>query len=317
MVYRAERISPIGLGKQATYGAAPTAGAQTIWPEIIQSTDGLFDEVDWKVIRARGGDREPYQIVEGKHDAKGTVNGIVQTGRWVAMAMGKDVVTGGGPYTHTITRKLGMPFPVWDFEMKYLDTVNLPIFVKSCAVDSLTLSGAEEDLLKFSASVEAHSSVRNAGADSTVTPVTTEPYKFHMGAFTYFGSTFARVVDFEARMNGGGKKAWYYDSSVTVKRFPKEYIPGAASYELKTTCTVDDVGVFDNLVAGSNALTCTILFTRAASDTLQLNFTNCAYKSAPHPIPEEGEVRVPMEFIPRNLTVTIVNSDSASYADTS
>lgn len=316
MVYRSERITPIGLGKQAIYGAAPTAGGQTIWPEIVQSTEGLFDEIDWKEIRARGGDRELYQIVEGKHSAEGTINGLIQSGRWIAMCMGKDVVTGAGPFTHTITPKNGMPFPVWDLELKYVDTTSLSAYIKSMAVDSLRLSGAEEDLLKFSASIKAHSSVKNVGADSTVTPITTEPYKFHQGTFTYFGSAFARVVDFDATINNGGNLAWYYDTSATVGKFPKEYVPGPVSYSLKTTATVQDTTVFDNLVAAANSVACTILFTRGA-DTLTLAFTNCVLKSAPHPIPEEGEVRVPLDFIPRNLTATLVTGDSGSYADTS
>jgi len=304
------------LAKEATFAATVTAGSQTIWPDEVVTMDG-GEEVDWKQIRVRGGDRELYQLVEGKHITEYSIDGIVQTGRWIAMALGKDVVTGASPFTHTITHKPGMPFPSWVLEGKYVDTSSLSVYVKGLTVDSLRLSGGEEDLLRFSGSIKAHSSVKNVGADSTVTTLTTEPFKFHQGRFTYFGSTISRVRDFEAVINNQGNMLWPYDDSANVKQFPKEYIPGGVAYELRTTVVPIDSTFFDTLKNAASNLACTILFTRGASDTLSIQFTNCVVKRADHPVPEEGPVNVSLEIIPRNLTVVLVNSDSGSYGDAS
>lgn len=314
MVYRAERTL-IGLAKETTFGETPTAGAQTIWPEIVTSVDGLVDEIDWKQIWARGGDREAFQLLELKHESNGTINGLLQKGRWIAMAFGKDVVTGTNPYTHTITPKPGMPFPSWVMEWKYVDATSLSLYSPGMVVDSLTLSGAEAEAVAFSANVKAQKVIKNTGADSSVTSITTEPFKFDDGTLTYFGSTLARVKEWEWTVNNNGKMAYYYET--TNAPFPTEYIPLKTTYELTTTVIPTDTTFFDTLKTAGTNLSATINLTRGTNDSVEIQNTNCVLKSAPHNIPDEGEVAVQLELIPRNCTVVIVNADAGSYADTS
>lgn len=375
-------------------------GTFTFWPEIVQTIDGFVDEIDWKVIRARGGTREPYQIVEGKHMTEGSFNGVIQSGKWIAMTMGEDFTSGStptnattlslaaspgdttitvvsaagyatgdivniertvstktetrevasvagsvitlkspplarahasgvaveevvSPFTHTIK-----PFnptgtqiwPSWTFELDYnpdgTTNADLPLFLRGITPNAIRVSGAEEDIAKFSVAAMGHSVVKNTVATprlSSVTTDTREGFKFHQAAFTYFGSLVARVKDFEWSYTNGGKLAWYYDTSTGVKQFPKEYIPGAVTYGLRTTVVPVDATFFDQLKLALNNLTCDILFTRGASDTFLIRSTNVAIKSGSHNLPEELEVSVPLDLEVRNAEVQIVNTDGPGY----
>jgi hypothetical protein len=221
------------------------------------------------------------------------------------------------PLIHTISPIDTSPFPSSVLEVNYLDATNLSLYLEGVSADSLTITGGEADILMGTANIMGAKAVKNTGALSTITASTVLPYKFTQNpVFTYFGSTIARLQDWTGTINNNGKLKFYHG---TAAPFPFEYIHGAATYTLETTVIPTDTTFFDVLKnAGGQsqgALSCTILYTRGTNDTMQLAFTNCWLKKAPHSIPEEAEVPVKLTIEPRNLVATVTQTPlSTVYA---
>ena len=313
MVLRAEQIR-IGRKKETTFAETPTAGAQTGWADEILSGFDTLEDIDWKTLWVKGGDREAYQMVELKHTVEDSFDFAIQTGLWFAYALGKDIVSGAvNPFTHTITPLMTMPFPSQVMEVDYLDASNFSLYLKGLVVDSLHVTGGEADILSGTVNFKAHSAVKNAGALSTVATDTTQPYKFSQATLTYFGSALARPVEWSFGVDNKGTMLNVHDAAIGL--FPKEYIPHRVPYELETTVVPVDSTYFDQLKVGATNLAATLKYVRVAApeDSLSVQFTNCVLKSAPYPVPEEGESRVKMTLVPRNLTVVVLNPQSTAY----
>lgn len=211
---------------------------------------------------------------------------------------------------HVITPTDTLPFPTTTLELDYLDSTGLSLYLKGVAVDSVTVSGGETDILNGTVNFKAFQAVKNTGALSTITAATVKPYNFSMGSFTYYGASIARVQDFSLTYNNGGKVKVYHNA--TQGQYAYEYITGAAEYTLDTTIIPSDTTVFDALKT-SGPVAATILYTRGTNDTIQFSFTNCEIKQAPHSVPEEAEVQTKLSLVPRNLTVTVTLPGSAYY----
>ena len=215
------------------------------------------------------------------------------------------------PFTHTISAD--GTIPVYTMEVNQIGTTTtLSTYTRGMVVDSLEISGGEEDYLSFSAGIKGQRTTRNTGALSTITSVTTAPYVFDEATFTYdmpSGNVLARVKDFTWSVQNNGKLPAYHNSAAGAQLFPLEYIAGPRGYTLDTTVIPnEETRFFDQLLTAASNLTCTILYTRATGDTFTITNSNCILVSAPHDIPEELDISVPLSFIPQTVTFTVVTS---------
>lgn len=100
MVFRAEQVR-VGTKKEVAFDEVPTAGSQTRWANEVLSGFDSMEEIDWKELHVRGGDREPYQIIELKHTVEDSFSFALQDGLWPAYAFGDDRVDGSTPTNPT------------------------------------------------------------------------------------------------------------------------------------------------------------------------------------------------------------------------
>jgi hypothetical protein len=212
------------------------------------------------------------------------------------------------PFTHTISGHSSLPSLSLQSIHAKGETNELLRYFQGAVCDGLEISLDEKDNCVVTQSLLASEPVDGTPPGTAPTAVTTKSYKFHEAGYTYFGSALNAVKSFRLSLaNNGEMKHW---SRTPKGQYAAEYIPKGRVYSLMTDVYARDDDIWDQLLLQAEDLTCTILFTRGASDTFTITATG-VLKKAPYDIPEEGEVVIPMEFLPK--TVTLVFVDSIPY----
>lgn len=303
-------------GSSTTLSGAETPGQTSIG---VVSGTGIANGDFIQILSGSGALLPTASEIRKVSSGGGTTTLVVDQGLSYNHASGATVqrLDPTQPIIHTITPLDTMPMPSSTLEVNFLDATSLSVYLQGVTVDSLSVAGGEADILMGTCNFKAQKAVKNTGALSTVTAITTKPYNFAQGTFSYFGTAIARIQQWNSTINNGGKLMWYHNS--TTGQFPFEFIPGAATYTLDSTVMTQDTTFFDALknagAQAQGAMTCSITYTRGTNDTLVLSYTNCELKSAPHSVPEEAEVPIKLEFVPRNLTVTVTQTPlSTAYA---
>lgn len=294
--------------------AASLSGNQTKVFGILGEEVRLPDpEIDFHQHRNVGSGANLHVLAAGARRMSGSIPITMQHGAPLKYLLGGYSVA--GTYTHTITCADAAPKSMC-LEALYNDgTDDFIRYYTGAVVTGGTLAAEEEGFLKCNLDIEAAMVTSSTTeAASTVTQLDTEPYVFCEGAATYFGSAYARVLDFNISVKRTFKARRYIQSANAC--YPYEINFGPRDIEMSTTIVAaDDMAQYGTayykelLSPTAGGSTMTLLFTRGAGDTLSVTLTGCGVKTAPHPInPSAEDSPVAVELIATGISAEVVDS---------
>lgn len=149
---------------------------------------------------------------------------------------------------------------------------------------------------------------KGLAAASAYTVLTTKPFFFNQGVFTFNGATIARLKKIQMDFDGQAKGEPYISDTFGTKI--GDIVEGAAKFGLAFTCATVS-SVFWDVLEGSATITASIIWTRGSNDTVTITVTGLRLKKSDHPTPESGLVLVESEGPGTNITLTVV--DSTAY----
>lgn len=309
-------LEVLSYDEETDYNEAYVAEAQTNTLGILGEEIKLPDpEIDFHQHRNVGSGANLHILQAGARRLSGSIPVTLQNGAPLKYLLGGYSVVGTDPYTHTITCANAKPKSMC-LEALYNDgTDDFLRYYSGVVVTGGTISAEEEGFVKCGLDIEAALAVSSTTATaSTVTQLETEPYVFCEGAATYFGSAYARVLDFNISVKRAFKARRYIQS--TNACYPYEINFGPRDIEMSTTIVAaDDLAQYGTayynevLAPTAGGSTMTLLFTRGASDTLSVTLTGCGVKNANHSInPSAEDVPVSVELIATGISVEVVDS---------
>lgn len=313
-------LEVLSYKEEGAFNETYTAGLQTNTLGILGEEIKLPDpEVEFHEHRNVGSGANLHVLQAGARRLSGSIPVTLQNGAPLKYLLGGYSVSGSSPYTHTITCANGKPESMC-LEALYDDGTNDFLrYYSGVVVTGGTLTAEEEGFVKCGLDVEAALAV-SSGTEtpSTVTQLTTEPYVFCEGAATYFGSAYARVLDFNISVKRAFKARRYIQA--TNACYPYEINFGPRDIEMSTTIVAaDDTTAYGTeyykevLDPTGGGTTMTLLFTRGASDTLSVTLTGCGVKSANMPInPSAEDVPVSVELVAKGISAEVVDT-TATY----
>ena len=316
-------LEVISYSEEGTYNAnagtaASLAGNQTSVLGILGEEIKLPDpEIELNLHRNVGSGANLHIIQPGARTLSGSIPITLQNGAPLRYLLGGYSVSGSGTYTHSITCANGKP-PSMCIEALYNDgTTDFIRYFTGTVVTGGTISAEEEGFVKCGLDIEAaFSTTSTTETASTVSQLTTEPYVFCEGAATYFGSSYARVLDFNISVKRAFKARRYIQT--TNACYPYEINFGPRDIEMSTTIVASqDVAqygtdMYDELLSPtSGGSTMELLFTRGASDTLKITISNATVKTAPHVInPEAEDVPISVDLVAKDISVEVIDAIS-------
>lgn len=311
-------LQVLSYTEETNFNEDRVAEAQTSTLGILGEEIKLPDpEIEYGQHRNVGSGANLHVLQPGARTLSGSIPITLQNGAPLKYLLGSYSVAGTDPYTHTIECTDGKPDSMC-LEALYTDgTNNFLRFYQGTVVTGGTIAGEEEGIVSCNLDIEsAYMVTSTTDTPSTVSQLTTEPYVFCEGAATYFGSTYARVLDFSVSVKRAFKARRYIQTDNGC--YPYEINFGARDIEMSTTITAaDDMAAYGTaymeeiMDPTSGGVTMTLLFTRAASDTLQVTLTGCNVQSAPHPInPSAEDSPISVSLIAKDISVEVVDSIS-------
>tara|TARA_R110002020_G_scaffold73446_8_gene188153 strand:+ start:2379 stop:4097 length:1719 start_codon:yes stop_codon:yes gene_type:complete len=277
--------------------------------------------------------------------------------------------SGASYYTHTITETTDLDSVTWNLAM--LDSAESTTFIRRYyggKIGQMVLEAEEGGLLTVSwDSVNFMGMVHNQatytdksdlGYGSTKMPMhalmhnitntqveypTTEPYYFSQGEVKFFGTTFARVRNFNLSISNNDEPRHYITARHGRNRGPSEIVEGRREYTMACTLVLPDADATESatvansqtlfkelLLEGNYGTTTTpsntgfsvvLTFTRGADDTITITMpddgtaaqgigeSGAYIMSATHNITTEGPMQIEVDMIIRNLKIVVVDSD--------
>lgn len=315
-------LSVLSYNEETTFNQAYVSEAQTSTLGILGEEVRLPDpEVEWHAHRNVGSGANLHTLKAGARRLSGAIPVTLQNGAPLKYLLGGYSVTGTGTYTHAITCADAKP-PSMCLEAQYNDgTDDWLRYYQGVVVTGGSISAEEEGFLKANLEIEAayvQSPNASVTIPSSVTQLTTEPYVFCEGVATYFGSIYARVIDFSISVKRAFKARRYIQD--TQACYPYEINFGPRDIEMSTTVVAaDDISGFgtayyEELLAPESNNTMELMFTRGASDTLKITVSNCGLKSAPHPLnPSAEDIPVALDLVAKGtdgIAIEVVDSIS-------
>ncbi|MCJ2531434.1 MAG: hypothetical protein LN413_03855 [Candidatus Thermoplasmatota archaeon] len=303
----------VSYGRQASFGTAATAVGSNRWPGPATQVEGIFPDIDWKEVWVRGGSRDVFQYVQGKRVLEGTIRFHAQESSLMLLqhAFGKMTTTGSAdPWTHTIegagVAEVHTPGPPITLRRGYQvnATQEVAFYVRDNIVNTMEISGAEEDLVEVALGVQAGKPDPGRATETimSVTQDTSQIYSFKDTStnLTLDSVAEARLKSFRFSIDNTGKMAQYYQN--TDPDYPFEYIPARRRYVLEASVVPIDDTFLAKLDAASPITTATFDFKltvqAAPEHSLQIKGdvagASGVWKSAPYDIPEEAEIVVPI-----------------------
>lgn len=265
-------------------------------------------EIEWIGDMAVGDNREVSIFTQGKYTLHGTLSGRLRVPRLISFALGKEVVTGASaPYLHEMS--VATILPSFLLEGVLEDTPDFVRYFEGCKVNSLKLTGGQDEPLNVEAEIYAFHVddgtvksivVRDQNAGNYKSA---ETYMFSESFFDYFGRPYACMESWELTINNNLDEQFCSDPTKAL--YPAKAFEGNAEYDLKATIRPIDKQVWNEQVnPTSGGGTVNISFTRfPAFDYLNLQASGCVQVSAPHNIPE-GALSVDVALKPKSLTAT-------------
>lgn len=296
------------------------------YPGFLKDGQELSDpEIEWIEERVVGGNRDPYQHVEGVRSFEGGSWTIVPYDGWpVAWVLGAESVTADTPEAglteHVITRKQDGPPPTATVEGNFYGASqgDFSRGLLGVVPESGTIEVNNDNELQVSTSNIALG-LTDDTMDDTRTPTGSislpdrKPWTFQKVSsdLTMFGTTFARVEDFSLEISNEPTAERYLESSEAPE--PYEALYGNGSYSLTVTIAVTDSSIYQELINPTDGgFSTSIQFAKNGGDeTLEISASDCRMTGAPHEIPDDGKVTTGVEITPRTSQVTIVDSQTA------
>jgi len=154
------------------------------------------------------------------------------------------------PYTHAITGAAILPSMC--LEAVYNDgTDDFIRYFRGVKISGGTLSAAEEDKLKVTLDIEAaYAQAHATNTKSVLVPVTTLPYIYHQGTCKFWGTTFARVLDWSINVKRTLNSRRYIASTPADWIASTGYVVGD---QVKPTSTYLNGYYYECTVAGTTA----------------------------------------------------------------
>jgi hypothetical protein len=193
-------------------------------------------------------------------------------------------------------------------ETKYGDCSATPFvrWATGCKVNSASLEAAEAGELMASIDVIGKKDSKATSTTTVQTGKTDLGYMWHQAAWTIGGSSIIKITNFRASINHNLRPKRYMQS--TDGQYVYEIREGHRTHELTFNIVIDDATWWDRLLDGTT-FDAYVVFTRGASDTFRIDWTTCKVGTAPHNIPDEGEVNVGVSVVPRRTKYTFVDSN--------
>lgn len=211
------------------------------------------------------------------------------------------------PVTHTI--RVGDDFPIphtLQGSWRFGQTNELSAQLAGCHGQEVTLAQDLDGELVATPTVIGSRPVDVTPPASLATPLTTASYLFSQAAYTYSSLPAVDGVrsHFTTLRNGGEMKRW---SRSTNAEFGAEYVPDQAPFDHELTKIARRDDGWDALLARTDPVTGNILYTRGASDTLTIDFTNMVVLQVTKDNPE-GAVEEIVTFSPGEVRLIFVDA---------
>ena len=315
--YKTNRAQ-IVVGVQDDQGADV---APTRHPGLMKGGQELADpEVNWIEERVIGGNRDPFQHIEGKHAYEGGNWNVVPYDGWpIAFVLGKDSYDGTAG-THTITRKQEDPPPTVTVEGSYFGSGSQPDFSRAIygvAANSGTITINNEDELTMSVDTMGlgltGDTTDGSRTPTTVTLPDRRPWTFNKVSsnLSMAGTSFARVTNWELQIQNNPSGYHYLESE--NEHDPYEMLYGNGDYSLTVEVAITDDGLYQELAQPqSGGFTTTISLTKDSGDSITLETENSRIRAASPTFPDEGTVKQQLEMNPNGATITVDDSSSSA-----
>lgn len=311
-------LSRLSFTEESNFNEDPVPGAQTnvfgILPEEITLPD---PEVELKVDYSVGAGANPHLITPGARTLSGSLPITLQNGWPLKYLLGDYSVTGSGTYTHSISCSDAKP-DSFCLEARYNDgQTDFTRYYSGTYITGGEISAEEEGFVKLNADIEsAFVTTSTTATPSSITQLETEPYVFCEGNATFFGSPYARVLDFNISVKRAFKSRRYIQS--THGCYPYETNFGPRTLEMSSTVVASqDTMTYGNdiyeelLSPSSGGSTMELLFTRGASDTMKITVSGCNVKTAPHIInPSAEDTPVAVDLVCKDINIEVVDAIS-------
>lgn len=165
------------------------------------------------------------------------------------------------------------------------------------APDSGTISVDNESRLTIDLDFQAQG-VDTGTSPTDVSEATGEVFMFHdaKSHFTFHGTEYARVTDFEWELSNDLDPRWYIQPNDPEDPFEVHY--GNAAHAISVDVVPVDDSLFDELIGRDDSGDASIAFETPGNKRLDFKFENVGTESAPHSIPDEGSPEVTLSLIP-------------------
>lgn len=189
------------IAKETTYATAPTTGFK--WIGIVESFEP--EESNNVDQRMSVGVRAPFMLRQGAKEVDGSLSVALQNARLIAMALGKETVTGDATsgYTHVIRPvRAGEELP----SLTVQNNNALHSFVRNYVggkVDSLTITASAEEAVTMESDI-LFSHVVDTGITPAVVTAELENYfMFYEGTVKVNNASVADITEFELEVSNG------------------------------------------------------------------------------------------------------------------
>ena len=307
VIYRGDQAT-VGWGKETSFGTVQDTTSGSFG--IMETFNAPDPKLDIKYHRIVGQGRDLLYQIEGKHVVETGISFIPQDFELLEFAFGTRVTSGtagtyslGSGKTWVYAGADTGLIPSMTIETTFSPgQTSFPRQFVGCKVDKLTITAEEEGEVKFDMDLKGQRYLVPSDASPVPKIYTNNPFLFHNGSMSMWGTTFGKVTTFELSLANNLKPKFYIASGAISAKFAGDMIEGVRDYELTTTVIAQDRLVWNELTSATVSGFTTVLRLGIASHAVAVVCNNCVISEAPHNIPEDkAEVPVEIKMIPRTV----------------
>ncbi|MEE9215662.1 MAG: phage tail tube protein [Thermodesulfobacteriota bacterium] len=302
----------LAFDKEATFGIGETIADVNKWVGVLEDDPEIpVPDVDVQNRYGVDGDAKSTVTTQGAIGYTGKLSWLVQNAQMLEFIFGRIQTSGTTPtFTHDFDAGTALSRPLPSFTMAIwndkdgdgtVDAEDIVGRFSGCKLPKAVFTSVQGEALK----IEADLMAINAEDQSTFpsqTTVTTQPYMFDECQLTVFGAVFARAKEVTITLDHQAEFGHYLNDQK-----PIDIVEGQMKVEVSAVLVIEDDNLWDLLLANPLvATTITLLYTRGAIDTLQLQVTNAVPKIKINT--GERGVEAPIDFICEDITAQVIDS---------